>query len=235
MEGDSMRDNHYTWLHDVAPLPKLLMMVLTLVAATAVKTIAFLAGLICFEVFLVLWVMPSKQAKNILAGMAVCGLFVGAVQYFYLSFPEVLLIVLRMFAMALIFPPLLATMRMRDLRDTLVHRLRVPGDYAFMFTTALRYVPDLLADAKYIMDAQSCRGCDFEHGTPWQRIGRYMAVLAPLVMHGLNRAETLAMSMELRGYGSIHNNQMVPALQKSDVLVIVVLCIGFSVFVVLGR
>jgi len=233
-----LRDNDDTanLLHSIAPLPKLLTSVLVFTAAIAVSQLQYLGGLVCLEIILILYAMPWGQAKGIIIGMAICAVFVGSLQYLFLPWSEVLLIVLRMMAMALIFPPMLATMRMRDLRDTLVYQLKIPYDYAFMFTTALRYVPDLLNDAHYIMEAQSCRGCDFKHGNPWQRIKRYMAILAPLVMHGLNKAETLAMSMELRGYGiSAVKPATVQPLRSIDVAVSAAMIVAFAVFVGFGK
>jgi energy-coupling factor transport system permease protein len=195
-----LQDKFITMMTGIAPLPKLLIMLLVLTAAITIKQTSLLLLLVLFELLLIIQIMPREQAKGIILGMGACALFVGGLQILFLPWQEVQLIVYRMLAMSLIFPPLLATMRMRDLRDTLVYQLHIPYDYAFMFTTALRYVPDLLKDAQYIMEAQSCRGCDFKQGNPWQRLKKYTSILAPLVMHGLNRAETLAMSMELRGY-----------------------------------
>lgn len=227
--------NTSNFLHSITPLPKLLTAVLVLTAAISVSKYTYLGGLVGLEIVLILYAMSYGQAKNILMGMGICAIFVGIIQYIFLPWSEVVLIVLRMIAMALIFPPLLTTMRMRDLRDTLVYQLKIPYDYAFMFTTALRYIPDLLNDAKHIMEAQSCRGCDFAHGNPWQRIRRYMAILAPLVMHGLNKAETLAMSMELRGYGvaAVKPAASQP-LRTADIVVSAAIIVTFALFVGFG-
>jgi energy-coupling factor transport system permease protein len=50
----------------------------------------------------------------------------------------------RMMAIVLSFLVLLSTTRIQDLVFTMVEKFKVPYDYAFMFMTALRFIPTFL-------------------------------------------------------------------------------------------
>ena len=49
---------------------------------------------------------------------------------------------LRMLALTIIFIYLLGTVRLQDLTATKVQQLKVPYEYAFMFTADFRFIPD---------------------------------------------------------------------------------------------
>ena len=70
-------------------------------------------------------------------------------------------------------------------------------EYAFMLTTALRFVPDFLSDSAITLDAQSCRGYS-NRGNAFKRLYAYLAVVKPLVMRAVAKSDTLALSMELK-------------------------------------
>jgi len=107
----------------------------------------------------------------------------------------------KMIAMTLVFFILLATTKMQDLSAALVVQCRVPYEYAFMLTAALRFIPDFLAEAKAIQEAQACRGYS-PHGNLVRRFFSYMAIIKPLVLKAVTRSETMALSLELRGFGN---------------------------------
>ena len=55
---------------------------------------------------------------------------------------------LRMLAMTIVFIILLTTTRLQDLTAALVKQIKIPYEYAFMFTAALRFVPDFIAESQ---------------------------------------------------------------------------------------
>ena len=110
-------------------------------------------------------------------------------------------IALKMLVMTLIFVLLLATTRLQDLTTALTTQCKVPYEYAFMLTTALRFVPDFLAESKAVREAQACRGYH-PGGNPLKRFASYLAVVQPLVLRAITRSETMAVSLELRGFGA---------------------------------
>ena len=70
-----------------------------------------------------------------------------------------------------------------------------------MFTAALRFVPDFLRESKAVQEAQACRGMSLE-GNWLTKIKSYMTVIQPLMLKSLSRSETMALSLELRGFGN---------------------------------
>ena len=107
---------------------------------------------------------------------------------------------LRMLAMTLVFICLLATTKLQDLTAALVTQCKIPYEYAFMFTAALRFVPDFIAESHAVQEAQACRGLSLE-GNFIKRMKSYASVIQPLLLKSLGRSETMALSLELRGFG----------------------------------
>lgn len=114
---------------------------------------------------------------------------------------------LRMLCMTIVFIILLTTTRLQDLTAALVKQIKVPYEYAFMFTAALRFVPDFIAESKAVQEAQACRGFSTK-GNIFKKIKNYMSVIQPLMLKSLGRSETMALSLELRGFGSSEHSFM---------------------------
>ena len=108
---------------------------------------------------------------------------------------------LRMLCMTMVFIMLLATTKLQDLTAALVTQCKIPYEYAFMFTAALRFVPDFIAESHAVQEAQACRGLALE-GNFFKRFASYGSVIQPLLLKSLGRSETMALSLELRGFGN---------------------------------
>jgi len=81
-------------------------------------------------------------------------------------------------------------------------RLGVPFKLGFTMTMAFRLVPVFVDAAASVVQAQRCRGLDFERGTLWQRARRYVPVMVPVFMGALRRADQMAMALDARGFQS---------------------------------
>ena len=128
--------------------------------------------------------------------------FLGIVQYLgSWSVDSAIVTALRMLTMTTIFMMLIVTTKTQDLTVALVQQCRIPYAYAFMFTAALRFVPDFLRESKAVQEAQACRGMSLE-GNWITKIKSYMTVIQPLMLKSLGRSETMALSLELRGFGN---------------------------------
>jgi energy-coupling factor transport system permease protein len=79
---------------------------------------------------------------------------------------------------------------------------RVPYEFCFAFTTAVRFVPVLAEEAKTIMDAQKARGLELERGNFIQRVKNYIPILIPLIVNAIRRSLELAEAMESRAWGA---------------------------------
>jgi len=75
----------------------------------------------------------------------------------------------------------------------------VPFELAFIFTTAMRYVPLIGQKIRNIIDAQRSRGIDLRPRI--KNIGNFMALLLPLLVQSMLLSDQLALAMESRGFG----------------------------------
>lgn len=199
-------------MRKLAPLTKLLLTVFVTIWAILLQSPAILTGILVCQLFLLL---ASNVSKTVYAGVAsllVFALFLAGLQFAFTADTALAAVTsLKMLAMTLIFFILLATTRMQDLSAALVTQCRVPHEYAFMFTAALRFIPDFLNETKAIQEAQACRGYS-PRGNPLRRLTAYGAILKPLVLKAVSRSETMALSLELRGFSNrrhVHGSRSV--------------------------
>jgi energy-coupling factor transport system permease protein len=78
----------------------------------------------------------------------------------------------------------------------------LPYKIGFTMSLAFRLVPVFLDAADTVVQAQRCRGLDFDHGGLWERLRRYIPVIVPVFMGALRRADNMAMALEARGFQS---------------------------------
>jgi len=105
-----------------------------------------------------------------------------------------------------------------------LEQTRVPYEFAFAFTTAVRFVPVLAEEAQTIMDAQKARGLELEKGSLLKRIRNYIPVLIPLIVSAIRRSLELAEAMESRAWGATkkRTNLYLLKLHRGDVVLIAV-------------
>lgn len=81
-------------------------------------------------------------------------------------------------------------------------RIGMSYKVGFTMTLAFRLVPVFIESAQTVVQAQRCRGFNFDEGNLWQRMRRYVPVLVPVFMGALRRADGMAMALEARGFQS---------------------------------
>ncbi|MBI3781840.1 MAG: energy-coupling factor transporter transmembrane protein EcfT [Deltaproteobacteria bacterium] len=81
-------------------------------------------------------------------------------------------------------------------------RVGMPYKLGFTMTLAFRLVPVFIDAAATVVQAQRCRGFDFDQGNLLQRMRRYVPVIVPVFMGALRRADGMAMALEARGFQS---------------------------------
>jgi energy-coupling factor transport system permease protein len=81
-------------------------------------------------------------------------------------------------------------------------RLGLPYKIGFTMTLAFRLVPAFVESGFTVVQAQRCRGFDFDEGSIFQRIRRYVPVIVPVFIGALRRADNMAMALEARGFQS---------------------------------
>jgi len=99
---------------------------------------------------------------------------------------------------------------------------RMPYEFAFAFTTAVRFVPVLAEEAQTIMDAQKARGLELEKGNLLKRIRNYIPILIPLIVSAIRRSLELAEAMESRAWGAAkkRTNLYLLKLHRGDCILI---------------
>ena len=170
--------------------------------ALVIHTPVPLAVLVVIELCLLALCGNFKSTSKAVLSLAVFAVFLAVVQLIGGGSLESAYVTgLRMLAMTIVFIILLTTTRLQDLTAALVKQIRVPYEYAFMFTAALRFVPDFIAESHAVQEAQACRGFSAK-GNIFRKILNYMSVIQPLMLKSLGRSETMALSLELRGFNS---------------------------------
>ena len=184
------------------------------------------ATILVLQLVLLLYI---KRSKTMLAAIGGLGVFTGMMVLLQLLFGSPLDVSLfgglRMLVMTLAFLCMLATTRIQSIAKALVDRFHLPVEYAFMLTAALRFVPNFLEDSSITLDAQSCRGYS-NRGNALKRLLSYVVVIRPLVMRAVAKSETLALSMELRGFGAnTYKNMPKEPLTMVDFIVLVIVVV----------
>lgn len=203
--------------------------------ALVLHTTLPLVGLVIIE--LILLALCGSLSRNIKAvvSLVIFAVFLGVVQLLGGGSLESAYVTgLRMLAMTIVFIILLTTTRLQDLTAALVKQIKIPYEYAFMFTAALRFVPDFIAESKTVQEAQACRGLSTK-GNVFKKMVHYMSVVQPLMLKSLGRSETMALSLELRGFGSSSHSFMSNVQPKAKDYMVIICMLAISCIMVYMR
>lgn len=118
-------------------------------------------------------------------------------------------------------------------------RLGLPHKAGIAMTAAIRFVPLLNAERVTIQEARQARALDLQHGNPFSRAVRSIAIIGPLFIRAIDVAQSLALAMDARGFGARDGRSSIVALSftRTDrviVLVLLVACIAAVVGRLLG-
>ena len=203
-----------------------LITVLAVTALVFILPVQVVSFILVLELVLLLYI---KHDRMTMAAIGALTVFTGMMILLQLLFQSTLEVAmlggLRMLVMTMAFLGLRAATRVQDIAQALVERFHMPCEYAFMLTTALRFVPDFLTDSTATLDAQSCRGYS-NRGNVFKRLYSYLVVIKPLVMRAVAKSDTLALSMELKGFGAnTYKNMKKQELGLGDYLVLTIVAI----------
>lgn len=107
-------------------------------------------------------------------------------------------------------------------------KLGVPvHDFATMIVLALRFIPILSNEALHIMEAQKARGANFESGNLVKRAKALFPLIIPLFVSAFRKADSLAIAMDSRLYGSCEPSVLKPLkYSKNDYMsYFLILCV----------
>ena len=78
--------------------------------------------------------------------------------------------------------------------------MRVHHPFAFAVSLSFRLVMVFMSNAFTIVEAQNVRGNDVSKGNILKRIKAYAPLIAPLILTGIKKAETLTLALESKGF-----------------------------------
>lgn len=210
--------DHHTWVHRLHPVVRLLAMVAIFVCAFVVERPQFLLPLAVLVVVLLVWTRSLRniyRLRVLFALIFVMTFLIWTWRYGPDGDPMWVVVgplaishtaPLFAFGMALKLIVFLAsgilflsTTRIEELAYALT-RVGIPYKIGFTMTLAFRLVPVFIDAALTVVQAQRCRGLDFDRGSLWERLRRYIPIIVPVFMGGLRRADAMAMTLEARGF-----------------------------------
>ena len=112
------------------------------------------------------------------------------------------LLALRLMAMIIMLPLVNFTTPVQIFALGMV-KMGLPYRLAYTMTTALNLVPILQGETSVIVDAQRLRAMQsFEKGTLVEKLKAYPALVTPLVIGSMRRAQLMADAMDSRAFGA---------------------------------
>jgi len=213
----------YSPIHNLDPRMKFVYVCGVFVAAILFGTVMPLAVLFLMQIPFVLLARVQKQWLRSLRGALFLAAFIFFINvgttYFTNGYVLTAVSVENAFAMTLRFVVLVESFSVFFLTTSPDHlglaleQSKVPYEFSFAFTTAVRFVPVLAEEAQTIMDAQKARGLELEKGNFLKRIRNYVPVLIPLIVSAIRRSLELAEAMESRAWGATKKRTNLYALK----------------------
>lgn len=215
-------------IHNLDPRMKFIYVIVIFIAAIMFSSIIPLLTLFFMQIPFVFLARVQKQWIRSLRGAAFLAVFIFLVNilgnFVTHNYTVTATDLEGAFAMTLRFVVLVESFSVFFLTTSPDHlglaleQSRVPYEFAFAFTTAVRFVPVLAEEAQTIMDAQKARGLELEKGNFMKRIRNYVPVLIPLIVSAIRRSLELAEAMESRAWGATkkRTNLYALKLQKGD-------------------
>ncbi len=227
----------YSPIHNLDPRIKFIYVIVVFVAAIIFPQLIPLIFLFLMQIPFVLLAHVQKQWLRSLRGAAFLAAFIFLINIgtSYFTNPSnflvsYALIIENAAAMTMRFVVLVESFSVFFLTTSPDHlglameNSRMPYEFAFAFTTAVRFVPVLAEEAQTIMDAQKARGLEMEKGNLMKRIRNYIPVLIPLIVSAIRRSLELAEAMESRAWGATkkRTNLYLLKLHKGDYALIAI-------------
>jgi len=235
----------YSPIHNLDPRIKFVYVCVVFVAAILFGEIIPLIALFLLPIPFVLLAGVKKEWLRSLRGALFLAVFIFVVNilsnFFTSGYMLTALAVETSAAMTLRFVVLVESFSVFFLTTSPDHlglaleQTRMPYEFAFAFTTAVRFVPVLAEEAQTIMDAQKARGLELEKGGFLKRIRNYVPVLIPLIVSAIRRSLELAEAMESRAWGATkkRTNLYTLKLYRGDfiLLAITIVVLAVAIFV----
>lgn len=147
----------------------------------------------------------------------------------YSGFEVGVFMALRLFLILLVSLNFVASVKPSELVKGL-EGFKMPSKAAFLLSLTLRHVYTIAEDYRAIKEAQMSRGLELDKGSLLRRIRNYIPVMMPLLVRSIERAEELALAMELRNF-SFKKRNIALKLRLVDILIMAGLAMAVSLAV----
>jgi len=230
-------------IHRLDPRVKALYAIAVLIAAVLYFELSIMVTICLIQVPLVLLAGIRREWLRSLRGAAffaafilvmnlVSGYFYSGIGFTAETIAFALSMTLRFLALMMAFSLFFLTTAPDDLALAL-EKFRVPHDFTFAFTSAIRFVPELAREVSSIMDAQKSRGLELERGSFTTRIRNYLPILVPMFVRSFERSLELAEAMEARAYGASERRTSLYelTLRRADILALALITVTLTISV----
>lgn len=223
-----------TFMHGLDPRTTLFMAVgFSIVGMLFLEIIPLLIILLSMIPFIALAKSLRQWARS-LRGLAILAGFILIINTFFISFSFAVSTALRLVVLMTAFSIFFLTVHPDDFALALI-KMRIPYEFAFAFSMAVRYVPTIATETETIRDAQMSRGLELERGNVLQKVRNYIPILIPVIVSSIRRALQVAESLESRAFGSTAARTSLYELhlRKRDaaMMALILLLIGFAFYV----
>ncbi|MDR0396897.1 MAG: energy-coupling factor transporter transmembrane protein EcfT [Oscillospiraceae bacterium] len=206
-----------TFLHRAHPLVKLLLAAVICVGGFLTQSLWVNLALLALSIVGGFALGMGRKVKASLKGAGSLCLFLFVVQLPFVRMGRTLLplpfglritdlglrycaqLGMRLLGATLPLVLMLGVTRLSDLTNTLVAQLGIPYRYAFVITTAIRFIPVLFVEMRDVIEAQTARGVELD-GSFKQKIRLIPPLCVPLLVSCVQRMENNALAAELRGF-----------------------------------
>jgi energy-coupling factor transport system permease protein len=223
-------------LHRLNPLSKFTISVAVCAACFISTSLLVLCALIVLDLLLAALGHIFTFALRLLRGLAGLSVFLFILQVLFIRtgrplftlFPgfsvttdgimNATRLVLRLTGSMLPLAVMLSLTKLNDLSGVLTWYLHIPYKYAFMLTTAIRFIPVFTSEMESIMEAQTARGIEFDTKNIFKKIKLIMPLCIPLLITSVGKSDTTAVSAELRGFEwrNRHSMSVIYPLRTTD-------------------
>lgn len=112
---------------------------------------------------------------------------------------------------------------------------KMPYQVGFIVSTAWKFVPVVQAQIRSLMDAHKSKGAELDRGSFVEKLRKTSRVVSPLFANALSMADTLALAMESRAFGSSKRFTFLrPYRFKALDYVVVLACLGAAITSIAG-
>jgi energy-coupling factor transport system permease protein len=119
-----------------------------------------------------------------------------------------------------------------------LQKLKIPYEFSFMITTAIRFIPTIDHKRLLILDAQKARGANFNEKSFIGQFKAHIPVMVPLIIDSILMADTLAIAMLNRGFGYARTwtnlRELTFTAKDYWVLLLIIFIIGLGLYLRIG-